>query len=309
MDTPSRWLGTLASTDYLILCAAYAGFMTALWWLRPPLRNAGLVDFGWPTGLVTLAVFFFVTGDGWLPRRAVISGLIAACGLRFMAGWAVRAARDGEDRRWEFWRRHWQAGNGPLGLRSVDLNFLAFYHNQTLSTLMVFAALLALPAGDPRVGFRPLEVAAIGLWVVSFALENVADVQLDRFRRSPAGGKEVCRAGLWAYSRHPNYFFEFLLWVAYTLYAWGSAGNWLDRAVLVAVPAVAYWFLVHYTGVPLTELASLERRGEPFRRYQAEVSRFVPWLPRRSAEEKSVTLPAPRRTLAELTGREAGDGS
>ncbi len=281
MDTPSRWLGVLTSGPYLVLAAAYLAFMTFLWWLRRPVRNAGLVDFGWPAGLVTLAVFFFATGDGWLPRRAVACGLVGACGLRFLLGWVVRTVRHGEDRRWEYWRRHWQAGNGPLGLRSVEANFFLFYHAQSTFTLLFIAAVLALPAHDPAVGFRPFEWVGLGVWAAGFVLENVADFQLEHFRRS-AAGSGVCRVGLWGYSRHPNYFFEFVLWVAYTLFAWGSADGWVDYLALLAVPVSAYWFLVYYTGIPLTERASLDRRGEPYRRYQAEVNRFVPWFPRKS---------------------------
>src|SRR5205809_158699 len=115
MDDYSRWLGVLLSRDYLILCAAYTAFMTFLWWLRRPLGNAGLVDLGWPVGLVLLSVYFYFAGDGWPPRRAVLCALFAFCGLRFMLGWFVRNVRDGEDRRWEYWRRRWREEAGPFG--------------------------------------------------------------------------------------------------------------------------------------------------------------------------------------------------
>lgn len=280
MSEFSWWLGVLSSADYLLLCAGYTAYMTLLWWLRRPLRNAGLVDFGWPTGLVIVAIYFYATGDGWAPRKAVLCGMVAFCGLRFMLGWIVRTIRDGEDRRWEFWRRHWLEGNGPLGIRSEDLNFLIFYHAQTFGTLLVGAAPLALSSHDGDRGFHLLEMLAIALWLAGFVLENVADYQLDRFRRHAEGGTGVCRVGLWRYSRHPNYFCEFLLWAAYALYAWPSAATWIDRGVLITVPICMYWFLVYYTGIPLTEHASLERRGEVYRQYQREVNRFFPWFPR-----------------------------
>jgi steroid 5-alpha reductase family enzyme len=285
----SRWLTALLSPEYLLLCGCYLVFMTLLWWLRRRLRNAGLVDFGWPCGLVALAIFFFLTGTGWPERRAVLCGMYAFCGLRFILGWFVRAIRDGEDRRWNYWRAHWQAGNGPLGIRSIDLNFLIFYHAQTFSTLLVMAAPLGLAGRETAEGFYPLELIGIALWLGAFTLENVADYQLNRFRMSPEGSSGVCRRGLWAYSRHPNYFFEFLLWVAYALYAWPSAVGWADRGVLLAIPVIAYWFLVHYTGIPFTERASLERRGEVFRRYQEEVSLFFPWFPRRVAKKEELS--------------------
>lgn len=299
----SRWLAALLNPAYLTLCGLYIGYMTFLWWLRRPLRNAGLVDFGWPCGLVAIAVYFYLTGTGWAPRRAVLCGMYAFCGARFILGWFVRNVRDGEDRRWNYWRLHWQGGHGPLGVRSENLNFLVFYHAQTFTTLLVFAAPLALVAGEPAESFHPLELAGIGLWLASFALENVADYQLDRFRKSPEGKSGVCRRGLWAYSRHPNYFFEFLLWVAYALFALPSAERWIDRAFLLAVPVMAYWFLVHHSGIPFTERASLERRGEVFRKYQLEVSRFFPWFPKRVATGNPASKPE-----AEPGARAGGGG-
>jgi len=278
----SRWLCVLTSPEYLILCAGYTAFMTLLWWLRRPLRNAGLVDFGWPVGLLTIAVYFYLTGTGWAPRRAVLCGMFAFCGIRFILGWLVRNIRDGEDRRWNYWRRLWSEKGGPFGLRSEGVNFLIFYQAQTFCTILVMASALAMAAHDPRPEFHLLEVLAIGMWVVSFAMENVADAQLDRFRKNADGKVGVCRVGLWAYSRHPNYFFEFMLWIAYAMFAWPSASNWVDYVFLVGVPVCGYWFLVHHTGIPLTEQASLERRGEPFRKYQLEVSCFFPWFPRKS---------------------------
>lgn len=277
----SFWLAQLLTFEYAAFAGGYFLFMTLLWWLRRPLRNAGLVDFGWPCGLVGIAVYFFLMGTGWTPRRAILCGMFAFCGARFILGWIVRNVRDGEDRRWNYWRRHWREGEGTLGIRSVEANFLIFYHAQTLTTLLVFAAPLAMTAQASGKGLHLLEWTGIGLWLSAFAMENVADFQLDQFHKSQDGNSGVCRRGLWGYSRHPNYFFEFLLWVAYSLFALPSSGGWIDWVFLVAVPVMAYWFLVYHTGIPLTEQASLDRRGEIYRRYQREVSRFFPWFPKK----------------------------
>jgi steroid 5-alpha reductase family enzyme len=82
----SRWLNVLIEPGYLALGGVYALYMTALWWLHHPVRNAGLVDFGWPCGLVAVAAYFGLTGTGWPPRRAVLCGLCAFCGARFILG-------------------------------------------------------------------------------------------------------------------------------------------------------------------------------------------------------------------------------
>src|SRR5262249_49878162 len=157
----------LSTLEYLFVCAGYTAYMTLLWRLRRPLRNAGLVDFGWPTGLVVVAVYFYATGDGWTPRKAVLCGMFAFCGLRFMLGWGGRTARYGEDRRWDFWRRHWRDGRGPFGIRSADINFLIYYHAQTFTTLLVGAAPLGLSSHNEGRGFRPLEMIAVALWLAA----------------------------------------------------------------------------------------------------------------------------------------------
>src|SRR5262245_43417043 len=118
--------------------------MTFLWWVRRPLRNGGLVHVGWPCAPRPMAAPLYVTGAGCGPRRAILCGMYAACGLRFVAGWLARVVRDGEDRRYGYWRRHWEEGNGVFGIRSADVNFLVFYHAQTFATLLVIAAPLGL---------------------------------------------------------------------------------------------------------------------------------------------------------------------
>ena len=112
----------------------------------------------------------------------------------------------------------------------------------------------------------------------------IADVQLDRFRQRSAGKGGICRTGLWRYSRHPNYFFEFLIWVSYSIFALSSATGVMDFLALLIVPITAYWFLVHFTGIPITELASLQRRGQDYADYCDETNRFFPWLPAKNVK-------------------------
>jgi steroid 5-alpha reductase family enzyme len=113
--------------------------------------------------------------------------------------------------------------------------------------------------------------------------ESLADAQLKRFRENPANKGRVCDSGLWRWSRHPNYFFEWFGWLAYPViaistdyplsYPWG----W---ATLLA-PLFMYWILVHVTGVPPLEQQMLRSRGERYRDYQARTSMFFPLPPRK----------------------------
>ena len=243
-------------------------------------RNAGFVDFGWPSGFTALAVYYGWAGEGnWL-RTSLIVGMYVLCGMRFMVGWTVRTARDGEDRRWEFWRRRWRQGAGWLGIRSIAVNLFSFYHAQTFATLTVLMVPLMLASNNDSPDLHAVEILAVCLWIFSFAMENVADYQLDCFRRDVQHGESLCRTGLWRYSRHPNYFCEFLIWVAYTLFAFPSVGGSFDVLPLLLVPLTAYWFLVYFTGIPVTEQASLARRGAAYAQYQSETNRFFPWFPK-----------------------------
>ena len=254
--------------------------MSLLWWIGLKVRNAGLVDFGWPSGFTAIALFYASTGEGSWQRKAILVSMICLCGVRFILGWVVRNTRDGEDRRWQLWRERWQSGNGLFAIRSVGVNLFAFYQAQAFVTAIVLTAPLAIACQNRDTLMHRFEWIAVGVWGTSFLLQNMVEFQLDQFRRRPKGAEGVCRVGLWNYSRHPNYFFEFLIWLSYAIFALPSAVGLIDYVLLLLVPVLIYWFLVYFTGIPITELASLRRRGEPYARYQAETNQFFPWFPK-----------------------------
>ena len=104
-----------------------------------------------------------------------------------------------------------------------------------------------------------------------------ADAQLHRFKQDPANKGKTCQVGLWHYSRHPNFFFEWLIWVSYALYAMGSpsgAWGWLS-------PALMLYFVTKVTGIPATEAQALRSRGDEYRKYQQTTSAFFPWPPKK----------------------------
>ena len=116
------------------------------------------------------------------------------------------------------------------------------------------------------------------VWLISVFGEYVADRQLATFRADPNNKGKTCRAGLWAYSRHPNYFFEWLHWFTYVLLAINSEYFWYS----LVGPVVMLAFLYRVSGIPWTEAQALRSRGDDYRRYQEEVSAFVPWFPHKS---------------------------
>ena len=237
------------------------------WHLRT--RNAGWVDVGWALSLGLLALLCAVQGTGHPAVRGLVGLLGGGWGLRLAAHLGHRVATEPhEDGRYRELRRSW-GGN-------LDLKFLGFFLFQG-----VLAGGLALPfalaASAPALA--PIHGIAAALWLGALLGESVADAQLRRFKARPTSPGLTCREGLWRYSRHPNYFFESLLWVAFALLAAPAAWGWLAWSA----PALILYFLLFVTGIPYTEAQSLRSRPEDYARYQRETSAFLPWFPKVSA--------------------------
>jgi steroid 5-alpha reductase family enzyme len=114
------------------------------------------------------------------------------------------------------------------------------------------------------------------IWAVAVGGETLADRQLAAWRAAPANDGRTCRSGLWRYSRHPNYFFEWLHWWTYIPLAWGSPWWWLT----LLGQALMLFTLFKVTGIPHTERQALASRGEDYRAYQRSTSVFIPWFPK-----------------------------
>jgi steroid 5-alpha reductase family enzyme len=144
--------------------------------------------------------------------------------------------------------------------------------------LLVLCVMLAAHRPAPFPGLeRPCGCLAAG---AGRGGEGLADGQLRAFRKAPANWGLICDTGLWGLSRHPNYFFEWLGWVAYALIAIGSDGSWWPGWLALGGPVFMYWLLVHVSGIPPLEAHMLRSRGEAYRVLQKRVSAFWP-IPRR----------------------------
>lgn len=240
--------------------------MVIMWLRQLRTQDATSVDVAWAFGLGFLAVFYrqFAGGDG---TRALIVAVMAAI-------WALRLAiyllrdrvlrRAGEDGRYKYLRGYWGT-RAPVG-------FFFFYQAQAL-----FAVLFSLPiiAAMQGPALTPLAWSGVLVWVIAVAGETIADRQLARFRADRNNRGTVCEHGLWKYSRHPNYFFEWLHWWAYVFFAVGSVYWWIS----LAGPVLMLLFLLLITGIPATEAQAVASRGDAYRRYQRTTSAFIPWFP------------------------------
>ena len=261
--------GWMAAAPMVVTGAGAAvTLLFALWLLHLRMRNAGVVDIGWTVAIGLQAVIAALLGPGDPTRRAIVGVAGGLWSLRLATHLAIRVAAEPEDPRYAELRARWGG--------DVRLKFLAFFLSQA-----VLATALAAPffvaAADAAPELHPLFWTGVVLALVSVAGEGTADAQLRRFKAEPSNRGTVCRVGLWGWSRHPNYFFDWLIWCAFVLLALPSPLGWAT----LGSPLLMLFFLLRVTGIPATEAHALRSRGDAYARYQREVSAFVPWPTRR----------------------------
>jgi steroid 5-alpha reductase family enzyme len=243
--------------------------MGALWLLQKRTGDAGVVDLAWGCGLALGALGAALLGSGD-PLRRVLLGLL--CGLpAARLAWYVLTDRilpGEEDGRYAALRQSWAP-------RFQTLLFW-FFQAQALAVALLTGVFM-IAAANSDASLSAWDIAAVLLWTIAASGEAVADRQLQRFRRDPANRGRTCRRGLWRYSRHPNYFFQWLLWFVPALLA---IGHPLAPLAWVA-PALMLTLILKVTGIPPTEAQALRSRGDDYRAYQRSTSALIPWFPRR----------------------------
>jgi len=248
--------------------------MVAAWVFGLAMKNGGWTDVFWSFGtgfVLTGAAFVAVGENGSQLRRLLIAGFMLAWGLRLGGYLAPRVAGHPEDARYANFRQ--TAKNYPLTMLWVSLP-------QALATaLLALTIVAAATRPEPALDVRDPLAAAV--FLAAILGETISDAQMKRFRADPANKGKVIDTGLWAWSRHPNYFFQWLGWMAYPVMALDPSRP-VSFLTLVA-PAVMYGLLRYVSGVPPLEAAMLKSRGDRFRDYQRRVSVFFPMPPKRAA--------------------------
>jgi steroid 5-alpha reductase family enzyme len=257
----------------LLILAALLGLCVLFalcYGLARRIDNYGIVDIAWSYAFAALALFYALLAPGWPVRRALIATMAALWSLRLGTHLyrRVMGHHPVEDGRYVQLRKDWAGNLAP--------KMFGFFQLQATSVVLLGVAFFIICL-NPVPHLHPLEIAGAVLWSLALTGEALADAQLAAFKRDPAGWGRVCDRGLWRYSRHPNYFFEWLIWVAYFVVALASPWGW----VAIIGPASILFLLLRVTGIPLTEEQSLRSKGDAYRRYQQTTSAFVPWLPKK----------------------------
>jgi len=240
------------------------------WWFGGKIKNYSLVDAIWAAWIGLAGVIYAVFGNGDLPKRIAAGSIAALWGFRlaYHLQKRIRKHHPEEDSRYQKLREIWQG--------RVKSAFFWFFQAQALSVV-----LLSLPYffisrdASPWGAFETigLTVALIGL-----AGEMLADHQMSKFKEKDDRSTSVCREGLWKYSRHPNYFFEMVIWIGIYLLACGSAWGWTT----LYAPLTITFLLLKVTGIPPTEASAVKRKGDAYRDYQRTTSPFIPLPPKSS---------------------------
>lgn len=235
------------------------------WAISVKLRNYGFLDVAWSYGVAILAPLYAAFGPGEPNRKWMLAIIGVTWSLRLGTYILVRVLRHhpAEDIRYETLRARWP---GP-GM------FLAFFELQAL-IVVIFSLPFLFVSFNPQRGLNPLEISGILLALVALCGEAISDLQMQHFKANSENHGKVCQTGLWRYSRHPNYFFESLIWWGFFLVALPAPWGWTT----IVCPLLMLYFLMKVTGIPLTEEYAVKSKGDAYREYQRTTSAFVPWF-------------------------------
>ena len=241
------------------------GMMTAVWLASLVARDASIVDIVWGLGFVVVAWSSWLVSDSVGMADLIVRIAVTVWGLRLAGYLAWRNLGKGEDFRYQAMRRKFGARFPLVSLVSV------FY----LQGMLMWIVSLPVQIAHIASGSRPVLLATgIVMWCVGFMFETIGDIQLARFKSRPENTGRVMRDGLWRYTRHPNYFGDFLVWWGIGI---GSIAGWSGVIGLIG-PAVMSILLMKVSGVPMLEHSIAKRRPD-YEEYRRTTSAFFPRRP------------------------------
>jgi len=258
-------VSTILITTFIVTMV----MMLMLWLVSLAIKNASIVDIFWGAGFALIALVAFFRTDGYQPRKVLISTLSVIWGLRLAIYIGWRNHGKGEDFRYQAMRKR-------IGARFAIVSLFTVFALQG-----VLMWLISLPLQLAQISREPAELSWLDflgatLWVVGLSFEAIGDWQLARFKSDPANKGKVMDRGLWAYTRHPNYFGDALLWWGFFLVALATPRGWLT----VISPLIMTALLMKVSGVALLEKTLVKTRPA-YRDYVRRTSAFFPMPPKR----------------------------
>ncbi len=246
-------------------------YVLLIWIASLVLRNASIMDIFWGLGFVLVALAAFLLGAGYAPRRMLVAVLVAIWGLRLSLHILRRNWGKPEDYRYRAWRK-------KAGARFWLVSLFQVFLLQGLFLVLVTGPILAAQASPVPDQLTLFDLAGVLVWAVGFFFEAVGDWQLVQFKRTRASRSEILRTGLWAFTRHPNYFGDAAVWWGLFVIALGVPFGLLT----VYGPVVMTILLWRVTGAALLE-KGLAKTKPGYQEYVESTSGFIPWFPHKRA--------------------------
>ncbi|RTE11380.1 DUF1295 domain-containing protein [Paenibacillus whitsoniae] len=242
-------------------------FMLALFGVAQVKKDNSIVDIGWGIGFVIIALLTFAYLPGYGARRLLVTGLVAAWGLRLALHLWLRSLGRGEDFRYANFRKQW-------GKRAVVIALFRVFLMQGV-IMLGLAYPIILANANPDSSLDAAAYAGLVVWLVGFLFQAVGDYQLRVFKRRRKRSEDVLTSGLWRYTRHPNYFGEAAMWWGIALIVLPLPGGWgaLISAFLINL------LLLKISGVPFLDRRYAENAA--YQQYKKETNRFIPWFPKK----------------------------
>jgi steroid 5-alpha reductase family enzyme len=255
-------------TQLLIGLAIAVAYFTVTWAISVRVKNYGFLDVAWSYGVLILAPFYALNSSGLPERKWPVAAVGILWSFRLGTYILLRVLKHHpeEDTRYQTLRARWP-GTGM---------FYLFFQMQAV-LVAIFSLPFLIISWSPAKTLGPVEITGLILAIISLSGEALADRQLRNFKARPDSHGKVCNVGLWRYSRHPNYFFESMIWWSFFLVALPSPYGW---ATLLC-PLLMLYFLWKVTGIPLTEEYAVKSKGDAYREYQRTTSAFIPWPPKK----------------------------
>jgi len=276
MNSHFPW-GDLA-LNFGISIVATIVFIGAIMATANAIKNHSIIDIFWGPGFVVVAVVSYLLSmndGGDDTRRAVVLALTAVWGLRLGLYIGKRNIGHGEDPRYT-----------RLLASRKDESLVVFLVKQIYGLQGLLIVVVSLPVQFAMYESNTLGVIGwigIALWAIGFVFEAVGDWQLARFKANPANEGKIMDRGLWAWTRHPNYFGDSCVWVGLFVLA---LGHWVGFITVIA-PFVMIKLLVSYSGKKLLEKGMRRKRGEAYEAYIANTSGFFPLPPKRRSSQQA----------------------
>jgi steroid 5-alpha reductase family enzyme len=250
--------------EILIIILALMIFFGMSWYYSFNQKIFSWVDVTWSTSFILIVLIIKIYNQDFHFR--LLDWLYLFWSIRLSMHLSKRILKEGEDRRYQELRKKWKVWYG--------LNFFLLFEVQALLSVILAIPLLINQNSETSLTST---MTSITLFIIALVGESIADMQLKKFKEDPKNKNQVCQQGLWRYSRHPNYFFEWLIWISFAMATIDSKYFYLSLIPVL----IMFWLLTKVTGIPYAEASSLLSKKELYQSYQKTTNAFFPWKPKR----------------------------